>query len=126
MRARGDWSDEELRDIDSALDEVAEVKKLSEPNSDIWGDACRLISLESSCDIGNSLLYDTYGKNARLTGGIVSLKDFVAGAREVFGCETLSSLVLDDAYNIVCDLWHENEATGDNGPDGSFQPKDLP
>ena len=119
--AIGDWSDEELQEINEAIQETANIERIIEPNKDIWRNEVRIVSVESSCDIGNALLYDIYGLQARLTGGVVSLKEFIAGARKEFGCEYLSDEFLQDAYDIVSDLWCENEADGYHNADGTFK-----
>ena len=119
--ARGDWSDEERNDIQEAIQETANLERIIEPNTDLWRNEVRLVSVESSCDIGNVLLYDIYGLQARLTGGIVSIKEFIAGARKEFGCDYLSDEFLQDAYDIISDLWAENEAYGAHNADGTFK-----
>ncbi|MNG24832.1 hypothetical protein D3C84_1095980 [compost metagenome] len=62
-----------------------------------------------------------YGKLARENNNEeVPFERFALNARKQFGCETLTELVLRDAWEVVSDLWADNEKDGFHDADGKY------
>lgn len=113
---------EEAASLQNFIAETVELDRLMETDNKIWPNEIRLISISSSCDIGNKMLYDTYGKLARANNNKeVPFERFALTARKEFGCETLTELVLRDGWEILTDLWHDNDAIGSHHADGTFE-----
>jgi|WetSurMetagenome_2_1015567.scaffolds.fasta_scaffold15213_6 hypothetical protein len=124
MRARGDWSKEELKNIDDALDEVAESKKLNAPNNDIWDDEVYLVSIEDATTVGNRMLYDMYGRMMRQNRNLVEFDLFEMACRggsvDCSGFEHWPKSALHACWEIIADLWYTNESQGLNKSTGEY------
>jgi hypothetical protein len=112
---------EEAASLQNLIAETVELDRLMQDDNEIWPNEIRLISISSACDLGNVVLYDAYGKLARANNNEeVPFERFALNARKEFGCETLTELVLRDAWEIVSSLWLDNETAESNNADGSF------
>lgn len=115
---------EEAASLKNLIAETVELDRLMETDNEIWPNEIRLISISSSCDLGNRVLYDTYGKLARerncQPNESVTFEGFALRARKEFGCETLTELVLRDAWEVISDLWSDNEKDGHHKADGTI------
>lgn len=127
MRARGDWTEDDLKDIDSALDEIADCKTRGKDLDDIWHGDVHIIHTNDTIDLVNKNLYDMYGRMMRQNQNLVELDLFLmacyGGSVDCLGFEHWPAKALEDGYWLVKDLWYENETYGFNNPDGTFSNK---
>jgi hypothetical protein len=113
---------EEVASLQNFIAETVELDRLMETDNEIWPNEIRLISISSSCDLGNRVLYNAYGALARANNNEeVPYERFVLHARKEFGCETLTELVLRDAWEVISDLWADNERDGSHDANGAFK-----
>ena len=72
---------------------------------------------------GNQLYYDVYGAAARKNENQLSFEQYAAEVRKHEICygECLTDSLLEISYGFIDDLWHDNEASDSNFPDGTFR-----
>lgn len=113
-----DCSVEEREDIDSALRTChAVAERYADRN--LWQDSVQLITTSTLIDFLNMSTYDTFGKLAKRHDGKVPFEHYVAAVRNK-GLEQLTNGQIECGYEFINDLWHDNEASGDNSIDGTF------
>lgn len=119
----------QLMDVVDIKEELIEVKTRYEEHDerDTWEDTVHIITLPGVVDLMNRTLYDYYGRmRRRIEPNEITDRFFIAELRcettsENFGFEQFTSEMLQAGYEVIHDLWGENEAIGDNNPDGSFK-----
>lgn len=116
---------------DEYLEQIDEVITLTgQPSGkDPWAEECCVLHMDSIVDLINRDWYDIYGLEARKNGGNVSLDDFQRLCRDYlmagFGYNCWPTEALLAGYNLLHDLWIDNEKAGGNFPDGTHKPFDI-
>ena len=72
-------------------------------------------------DAINLIAYDDFGRLAKPRGGNVPFDVFAVAARKYTALEQLTNEQLAGGYYYISDLWHDNEANGEHGQDGTFK-----
>ena len=106
-------------DVFVALDECARLDERFESKS-TFKDSVTVITSGTLLDMLNITTYDTYGKLAVAHGGRASFDSYAHACRTDLMFEELTNEQLLDGYGYIADLWSENQSTGDNKPDGTF------
>lgn len=101
-----------LKSLEAVLDKTE--------NGRIWDWQVLPISMNDACNILNVTSYDEYGKLARANNGQVSIEDFEQVVYKQYIFDDMYREFLSSGYDIVKDLWDENEAYGNNKPDGTY------
>lgn len=87
---------------------------------DIWKGDVQLVDTSAMIDLMNQYSYDDYGKLARASEDDEATFEQYAEAVRFFS-PTLTDENLQCGYDIVHDLWSDNEAYGSNNADGTFK-----
>ena len=114
---------DERQDIFDAIAECNELKERY-ADRDMWKDCVYLVSASSLSDLLNHTTYDDFGKLARVHGNDVPF-DYYAGKVRQWFLSDMTNRSLQLGYDIVHDLWGDNEAYGNNNPDGTFKLSDT-
>ena len=113
-----DCSEDNRKNVFEAIAECNELIERYE-SRDIWKDTVYLVSSESLSDLLNLATYDEYGKLARIHNGNVPFPYYADKVRK-WQHTDLTNRSLELGYDIVSNLWHDNEEQGKNKPDGTF------
>lgn len=107
-----------------ALDALAECHEVAErfDNRDLWKDTVYLVSSDGLSDLLNIATYDIHGKRARIHEDDMQFDYYAYDVRQLVSSD-LTNRVLQLGYDIVHDLWYDNDANGDHNPDGTFKRK---
>lgn len=118
-KVSGNWSEQDLIDLTQAENELSMMRNAA-PDEDYCTEVYT-IPTTLMIDFGNRMWYDTYGRMARrLPNGKEIPFNFInAIKQDNYVCE-LAPHILEDIHGFLHDLWHENEATGENRSDGSY------
>lgn len=113
-----DCSAEDRPDV---FDAIAECNELAERyiNRELWKDCIYLISADSLSDLLNMTTYDDFGKRAKIHGNDVPFDYYASDVRKWY-LQDLTNRSLQLGYDIIHDLWHDNEVDGNHNPDGTF------
>jgi hypothetical protein len=114
-----DCADADRSDV---FDAIAECNELAERfiDRDSWQDCVYLVSASSLADMLNQTTYDDFGKLAKVHGNDVPFDYYAYNVRKWFMSD-LTNRSLQLGYDIVHDLWADNENDGANNPDGTFR-----
>lgn len=85
---------------------------------DIFGREAYIISASNMHDIMINSLYGTYASRRKIHGADFPVSYFQHDARKIFGFEDFTNDQLQVGYDIISDLWNDNEATGEHNEDG--------
>lgn len=119
--AHGNHDDQTQADIANCWIELAEMKKPKGVDDWYCTDVTILPSILMN-DLCNRLLYDTYGRMARrLPNGRDIVANFINAVHTEEYLTEISDLILADAFDLIHDIWSDNETLGDNNPDGTFK-----
>ncbi len=103
-----------------ALQEIACVKDV-DSSAEIWDGEAVLLPAMAWDDILNQMTYDVLGKRMRTHDGDVPMSYYVYDVRKEFlGFDSIPACYLSFGYEILSDLWKDNEAEGSNNPDGTY------
>ena len=111
-------NEDERLEAEGALAECQNLIKYFNTR-DIWRDAVHVVSPNVVCDMLSNITYDDYGKLAKANNGTVTREQYHDIVRSKYQLELTDDCV-DLGYEIVSDLWNDNESLGDNNPDGTF------
>lgn len=114
-----DCSESNRKQVFEAIDECTELAERFDCR-DIWKDEVYLVSSGSLSDLLNIATYDDFGKLARLHGTDVPF-DYYAHDVRKFNLTDLTNRSLQLGYDIIHDLWRDNEADGCHNEDGTFR-----
>ena len=108
-------------DRQHVFDAISECNQLSErfDSKKIWQDTIYIVSAESMSDLLNMATYDIYGKLAKVHGDELPFEYFAHAVRKEYLPE-LTNCSLELIFDILSDLWRDNEANGAHNPDGTF------
>lgn len=113
-----DCSNEDRQEVFAAITSCAQVIERFD-NSDLWKNECYVLSTDALDDLLNLATYDLFGKRQKAYGDHRLPFDHYASECRKY-IEGLTNEQLQLGYDIICDLWHENEADGAHNPDGTF------
>lgn len=136
LRASKHDDPEALHSIDEQLVEMYELRRTVEEDycSDVFGDECYVVCASAAIDLMNIATYDIYGKLARdncpvgsinehvvlkSTDDYVKFDDYKAAVKQQIDC--IHGSIIEVGYDIVSDLWFDNEKLGDHNDDGTFR-----
>ena len=120
-----DLSEQDRQHAFKALREVHETcERATDP--EIYRDEVYLISASNMADIQVNNLYDVYAKRRMSYGGDFPADYFKHDARKVFGFEDFTNEQLQIGYDVISDLWADNEAAGNHDENGLFNCEEKP
>lgn len=120
LRDRGDHPDYKEEVICKTLCELKNVKA-SIPNwMEAWHGMVHVIPADCAVSLQNHLLYDEFGKLAKKNEA--TFQNYEEIAKRTYGLEGMSWYVYRTGYEVINDLWHDNEANGCNNDDGTYCP----
>ena len=101
---------------------IQELRDLREhiPSSmyDLWHGEVHVIFIDDVISIQSATLYDGFGKLAKEGRG--DFYNYRLLAHGTYGFENASTEFLRSGYEVLNDLWHDNENFGCNNPDGTY------
>lgn len=110
----------ELPDVINALNELAVIKERA---ADVLetSDDCLMMHDTVWCEFCAGFTYDMYGRLARQTNNKVTYDNFHLTAEHTFNfVDKMPNDIFLGVFELNRDLWNENERTGYNNPDGSY------
>lgn len=117
-------SDENRKaDAMNAVYEIQEMQRRLGHYDEIWNGSCYILPADTVSDLLNMTTYDEYGKlyAKRLDSErYVSLNDYENACRRNAGLEFASLATIMLGYDIVKDLYADNEISGCHNADGTF------
>lgn len=117
-----DCSNEDRQEVFAALASCAQVQERFS-NCDIWHDECFVLTADTLGDLLNLATYDLFGKRQKAFG-----QQRMPFAHYAFECrkyvEGITNEQLQLGYEIIGDLWHDNEALEQHNDDGTFKYND--
>lgn len=120
--ASAECPNNERNDVFEALDEIAETVERYD-YMEMWKGDALLIPLPAVIDILNETTYDDYGKLARIHSGIAPFEYYAHKVRKEHcdGFGMLTDRQLRCGYDLLSDLWDDNDKNGSNNDDGTFK-----
>ena len=111
-------TEEDCNAINAAIVELDEIEQRTGAN-DAWKHECYILHAESVCDLMNMATYDEYGKMYVEQHGKVNYADY---ERMVLNyMTTMTTAAIELGYDIVRDLYDENEQQDAHNTDGTFK-----
>jgi len=112
-----DLAYQDKHDAFNALKEVHDTLERA-TDDDVYKDEVYIISASCLADLMISDLYDVYAKRRKLHGEDFPVSYFQHDARKEFGFEDFTNDQLQIGYDIISDLWQDNEDNGDHDENG--------
>lgn len=107
------------RIIEDAIFELKDLKGItSDRINELWYGAVHVMFIDDVINIQNATMYDAFGKLAKEGRG--TFGNYIDLARGTYGFEHASMSFLRSGYDVLNDLWHDNENFGCNNPDGTY------
>lgn len=106
-----------------AIAEINEIVQRLGKTNEIWQDECYILSADTVDQLMNEVTYDHYGrlyKQAEASGHAVAFNDYESVCRKAAGLEYAPLSMIQIGFDIVGDLYADNEANGCHNPDGTF------
>lgn len=119
LRDRGDHPDYKMRLIDRSICELKSFKDYAQGPEDPFYGTVHVISVEDAINLQNTLLYDEFGKLAKR--GEHTFSNYMNVAHKTFGFNYTYWQFLHSGYDLINDLWHDNERAHYNNEDGTFK-----
>lgn len=108
------------KQCEQLLNELNEIEKLVGPKDYFDGD-CYVLHAETVIDLLNVVTYDAYGKLYAEYNGDVAFGDYEAAVRQRYGCDYAATAVLEVGFDIISDLYKQNEENDCHNQDGTFR-----
>lgn len=107
-------------DYQAELDELLELEKRLHDSGDydLWNGDIQIVDSAFMMDLMNMHTYDNYGKLTVRLGRDATFEEYAADVREWHPTATDENLRC--GYDLIRDLWSDNQAVGENKADGSF------
>jgi hypothetical protein len=106
-------------DYQMELDELLELEeRIRKEEDDAYVGCIQFVDTMAMLDLMNMSTYDDYGKLAKAHGRDATFDEYATEVRKWH--PTLTDENLHCGYDYVKDLWSDNEATGSNNEDGTF------
>lgn len=105
----------------AAIKELDEIDALAaESGADnVWKHKCYIVHAEDASNMLNELTYDTYGKLFVQSGcGSVGYDLYATAVRKDYA--NIPSQLMQLGYELISDLYEDNEQSGCHNPDGTF------
>lgn len=121
LKSQGSHPDYKRQAIHESICELYRLERsLPEYHKDIWNGAIHVVHMTTAIDMQINLMYDVFGKLAKSkNNNEVSFGEYEAAAREIFGFDAASTQFLMSGYEVINDLWHDNERNGCHNDDGT-------
>lgn len=120
-----DCSDSERSQLFHILEEFGAILERREYLDD-WHTTGTFICYPILTDILNELTYDIYGKQARVRHGNVPFEYYAYDCRKhSFWLCNLTNNQLRVGYDLLSDLWNDNEQNDSHNSDGTFKRSDT-
>ena len=103
-----------------AIAEIEQVQQLAAPD-DIFKGECFVLHSTTVSGLLNVATYDAYGRLYAENNGDVALGDYEQVIREQYECDYLPTTAVELGYDIIHDLYADNEALEYHNPDGTFK-----
>lgn len=115
-------SNDERNDVFDALDEIAETIERYEDIT-MWKNDSVMIPLPTIIGLLNELTYDDYGTLAKTHHGEVPFDYYTNKVRSTHDDHVamLTDRQLRCGYDLISDLWSDNEEYGSNNDDGTIK-----
>lgn len=115
-------SNDERDDVFDALDEIAETVERYD-GIELWKGDALIVPLPTIIDILNEMTYDDYGKLAKIHNGVAPFEYYAHVVRDEHcdGMAMLTDRQLRCGYDLLSDLWDDNDKDGSNNDDGTFK-----
>lgn len=110
---------DERNQITATINELDEIDRLAEPDSVFEGE-CYVLHSETVSGLLNVATYDAYGKLYVKYNGYVGFSDYEQTIRDRYECGYMPTAAIELGYDIIRDLYSDNEADGVHNPDGTF------
>lgn len=118
-----DCSEKDREEVISALLSCQSVDERFE-SKEIWSDEVYVVTADMLSTLLNIATYDTFGRRARShKTNRFPFQYYAYDCRKDCWLDELSDEQLQLGYDVVCDLWQDNEAAGIHKPDGTFDAK---
>lgn len=111
-------TDADRNSINAAIAELDEIEQRAGANDD-WNHECYILPADSVCDLMNMATYDDYGKLYVKQHGTVNYVDYERTVLKYM--PTITTAAIELGYDIVRDLYDENELHGEHNSDGTFK-----
>lgn len=111
-----------------AITEINEIQQRV-GNNDAWNGECYVLHANTVDDLTNIATYDAYGKiyaKMHAIGHEVPFNEYENVCREKYGLYYAPLSVIQLAFDIISQLYSDNEADGAHNPDGTFNHDDRP
>lgn len=109
----------EINNITKTLSEINEqISIYSSP--ELWKHSSYIITPDSLASLLISKTYDEYGR-FRKTNGSVTLDQYRNIVYNICYLTELTDYCISFGFDIITDLWSDNEHYGNNNPDGTFK-----
>lgn len=114
-----DCCNEDRQKAFAALTSCSQAIERFAPN-DIRDNIVYITSIDAMAELLNMTTYDWFGRRQKAYGSEqLPFNHYVSECRRFI--PDLTNEQLELGYDIVSDLWHENELTGSNNEDGTYR-----
>ena len=104
--------------INATIVELDEIEQRA-GTDDVWKYDCYILQSDAVCDLMDMATYDEYGKMYVKQHGTVNYADYEHMVLKYM--TTMTTAAIELGYDIVRDLYNENEQQGEHNPDGTFK-----
>ena len=116
-----DCSEKDREEVISALLSCQSVDERF-VSKETWSDSVYVVTADMLSTLLNIATYDTFGRRAKPHGAErVEFHHYAYDCRKDCWLDELSDEQLQLGFDIVSDLWQDNEAAGEHKPDGTFK-----
>lgn len=119
-----DCPEEERQEVVDALKSCSKADERYD-DRDIWNSEVYVIPAPALSELLNWSTYDIYGKRAKMHGTNLRFSYYSHDCRR-FGLDQLSDEALELGFDVIGDLWRDNEAAGSHTAEGTFQQSMTP
>ena len=112
---------DELNEVIEAISEINSVIDCDIDKED-WDYEAFIIPAFTWDNVLNNMTYDILGKRMRLHKGDVPMSYYIHDVREAYiGFDNIPNSYFELGYEVIKDLWQNNEQEDSNNPDGTFK-----
>ena len=117
-----DYYEQQLSDLKAIKEELDAVRKLydEDDESKTWSDEIHIITTSNMCDMINMGLYDFYGECYRKNNNqALTSEEFIAVLKDsinIWGYEHFTDEMIDGGWQVIQDLYEDNEREEANDP----------
>lgn len=117
-----DCPEEDRDEVFAALASCTRTEERYEYN-DLWHDSCYVLAADTLDDLLNIATYDWYGRLQKKYGEHrLPFYMYAAECRKYI--DNITDEQLELGYDVISDLWHDNETDGSHNEDGTFRHDD--